>query len=442
MPIAKVQVEIDQTTGEVAVKSISKYKKFREMRKDPTLALARWFAVAPSLAAGWTVEGDDQTQVDFIDANLEIIRVGLMKTALYSLFDFGWKAYEKEFEFKRTPEFGMRQWLKKLKPLKVDNTTQLRDMEGSFIGLKHIDVNTGRELYIDAAHAFFVSLDDEGLEGYGDGRMAVAEGSYDSWQVCDEGAKRFDQKVAGAHWIVYYPIGSTPLTQEDLTNGTGKDNSEIAADILKMLVASGGVTIPVDVQRMVMDLNGKSVENAGWKIVLIEAGAHQANYVTRAKYLDQLKLRAAGVTERTLTEGQYGTKAEAGEHGAVSLTIREIEATELCKLLEKYVVDQLLELNFGVKGTITVNPTPLGDERISIFTEIFKTALADPVNGFAMLEGIDLSALMEVLKIPVRQEVQVDNVDQSSTVVDPAAEVNEALPPSASITPPLEEQAQ
>lgn len=401
MSKAKASIQVvgfDEFTGEVTP-STSSYAKYRLMRRDPTIALARWFSVAPTLSAGWTVQGDDEDQVAFIDEILTPMRTYIMRTALYGHTDYGWKAYEKVFDQREVGTHGLRTVLAKLIALRNDNTRVVYSKDHVFLGIIHDQVVGGEKIHIDADHSLFINFDDEGTGDYGLSKMAVAEAPYDAWCETEASAQRFDAKVAGVHWVVYYPIGFS------LFGGVETDNSDIATTILNALISSGGVKIPVDLSNLVDGLG------SGWKIEQLTATNVQAGFIEREKYLDSQKIRAFGVTERSIVEGQFGTKAEAGEHADAALVIQEIRHAEILEILNWHLVDQLTDINYGERGVVHLAPVPLSDERKAIFKTVFMQMLTQPDGVSAVLDRLNVEEIVDVLKLPLLEEDIVDNIE-------------------------------
>src|SRR5687768_3500538 len=73
------------------------YEKVRTMRRDPTVALARWLSVAPVLVSKWSIEAEKDAPIgakDLVGEIMQPFRSHILETALYGCFDFGWQAYE------------------------------------------------------------------------------------------------------------------------------------------------------------------------------------------------------------------------------------------------------------------------------------------------------------------------------------------------------------
>ena len=374
------------------------------MRRDPTLSLARQLVIAPVLASEWAYEAKEDAPegaADFIQDCLDTFRLHILRNAFLGWIDFGWAPFEKVFGF---DDQSGKIKLKKLKPLLQDITSILIEpAHGSFAGFEQDD---NVRLTVDGC--LLLSCDVEGTDWYGNAIMRNAESAYDAWKDVEAGACRYDNRIAGSHWIVYYPVGKT---QQE--NGEYVDNYTLAKRILADLEASGRMAIPIDKATEVLEAlegNGAS-EHAGWRIeILSDKGASQTGFVDRMKYLDTLKVRALGVPERSILEGQFGTKAEAGAHADFAILNMELRHQQAVEAVNWHLVNQLLRINYGrsAENTVFVSPAPIADRAISFLRTLYEKLISSP-EGFANeILAIDTDALKDRLGIPIDEEAEFE----------------------------------
>lgn len=397
-----LQVRVDTYTGKLPVQYGSRlsFKKAREMRRDPTIALGRELAVAPILASSWTYESSDDTRKEFIKSQLEPIRYTYLSTALNGEIDFGWKGYEKIFKVVETPKFGTRMVLDGLEPLLNDITEVVYDVKRrKFGGLYQTDLYDGHDIYIDREHSLWVNFDDEGIGQYGESKMLRAEKAYDRWNVCDDAAGRYEEKIAGAHWVIHYPVGYTPYVEDSVDLGE-VDNMSIAKKIMAMIKATGNVYVPRRAQSTVDQL---AQQEEGWKIELLGAPGGGSDFSDRQAYYDKLKIRSMGLLERSALEGMYGTKAEATEHINVTLLCLQLKHEYVTNILNWHLVNQLLRQNWGkeAEGSVEVVAQPLVDEKQALFKEIYMALLGNEATASELIESLDKGEVMDSLKVPV-----------------------------------------
>lgn len=395
LPDGRAKVQRETTTT---------YDGYRRMRRQPTIALARTLGIAPVVAAEWQVEADDDVpddRVEFITKQLIPSREPLIQTILECGTDYGWAPFEKVF--------GLLPWegrqligVKRFKPLLVDITDITVYAEsGQFSGFLQRDKSGVRDIEVPLEQSLLVNFRVEGANLHGEPLLENIRNSYNQWMDSNDGACRYDQKIAGALWVVWYPPGR--YTDE---NGVEQQNSDLAADILHRLESSGSIIIPDMVQGQITELNANGGAGS-WRIDLKEAQPKQYSFTNRLEYLDKLLVRGLLSPERLMTEGKFGDRASAEAHAELALTQRELEHRHVVRMLNWHVVDQLLALNYGedARGTVRLVASPLADSKLTTFGMIFTAMLSDPLVASDVMARIDLDALMDALAIPKVEEV-------------------------------------
>jgi hypothetical protein len=241
-----------------------------------------------------------------------------------------------------------------------------------------------------------------GQEWYGRGDVIDAKLPYDQWVSASDMALRYDSKIAGAHWVVHYPMGTS------LINGEEKDNGEIAKDILSSLKSSGQIAIPTSVQQFV------DMANAGdqpqWKIEILESSANTSSGIdTRLRYLDILMVRAFCMAERSLQEGQHGTKAEAETHADVAMAYIDMRLQHVMARINKIVVRAEIERHFGPEyvDQCRLIPEPMDADKRQYLQTIYDKILSTPEGFMDQLDDIDIGALREVCGVPTKSAMNV-----------------------------------
>lgn len=383
-------------SGELDYNLPASIETYRTMRKDPTLALGRALSLAPIVAGEWGYEEKEDAPEDaiqFIEDVMAPLRDGFMEHALLGGIDFGWQGFEKVFTLKNE-----RIVLSKLKPLLVDLTIILVEATtGKFTGFRQRIGGVAIDLSL--AQSLLISFRVEGTDWRGQSLLENARIAYVQWMEANAVAARYDKKVSGSHWVIYFPVGTSAM------NGVDTDNAEIAAAYAKALRSSSTLTIPLDFKNMVAGLEDAKL---GWKIELISSsGAQQVSFVARLEYLDKQKIRALHWPERAILEGKFGTKAEAGVHQDLALAYAELQHQRITESINRECVDQLLELNFGIeaRGTVVIKPAPLVNVKLGFMQEVFKELLKDPEN----VARIDDHALRSTVGIPESDQEKLIN---------------------------------
>ena len=375
-------------------------KTVREMRLDPTLQLARGMITAPVLAAEWSYEGDDEDQVEFIRSQMDPVKHHLMQHTILGWMDFGWHSFEKVFDF-----VDGKVVLTKLKPLLQDYTEINVDANGRITGITN-EVE-GNETELSTDEAFITYTDVEGTDWYGQAWMRAAEDPWNRWKETDTSARKYQQRVAGTHWVLYYPTGESEFEGE-LT-----DNFVIAKKIIDGLESNSKVLLPVAIDELIAQLNEGSSTNlkSVWELKLLsDDGNGSESFENRLKYLDALKVRALRLPERAVLEGVFGTKAEAESHADFAITNMEMRHLEAVLLVNWHIVNHLTRMNFGAENLVKIMPSPIADASRALLKDIYIKILSDPTGFLNEVGTLDIEAIKSALGIPSVDEEDIGDL--------------------------------
>ena len=395
--VAKTPAQLRSQPGDQRLPretQLMSYQDLRAMRKHPTIAIVRRLIAAPMLASAWSVESNDyapEGAKDFVDAQMQRWRSTILRAASRAVCDYGWQGFELVYG---ATEKGNT--LELVKPLLQSMTTILVDKKtGDFLGYEQTDAD-GRPVIVQGLECLRVTFDLEGTYWYGTPRLEAAKQPWTDWRTIAAANDRYDTKVAGSSWVIHYPQG-----RSDYNGQEQMDNYDIAIDLLSKLQASGAIVVPQTMQERVDELNADSPR--AWKIELISDGVSpQYSFVARMKYLDALMARAVGLPERAILEGQFGTKAEAGEHADFAITDVEMTHDVIVEEVNFGPVDTLLRLNYGEEavGTVRVKAAPLSSERKKQLRLLYEKFLSSPETLALEVDRVDMSALRDQLEIP------------------------------------------
>ncbi len=371
------------------------YATYREMLNDPTIALCQAAAAAPIRAAGWSVEADDDAPdeaVSLITDIFESHRPWILQQAVRSIY-YGWQGFEKVW----TIEDGYT-IISQFKPLLPDWTEITVDEYGTMTGMRQHGV------MLDLSKSLVISYDVEGDNWYGRSRMEnLRRWAWAPWKGGARKLEQYQTKTAGVIPMITYPEG-----EGFDENGGVLTNYQIAVRALAMLSQATGIAMPNTLHPWAEDAlrNGANLNDLlAWKIQLIEPRAgHGAEFVGALSYQDKLKARGYLIPERAILEGQYGTKAEAGTHGDVALSISQSVLDDIVRQINMQAVDDVLSTNFGpdVRGKVYLKPAPIEDDELMLFREL--------VNGLytsapdLMRTDLDMDAVLDRLNLPKAAE--------------------------------------
>lgn len=390
---------------------VSSFSDLEALRKDPTVALGRGMLVAGILAGEWSVESDEGVKgevVDFIKEVMLPLRVNIMQPAVaFGRVDFGFMPFEKIFAIE-----GGRLVLKRVKPLRHDITEVLVDTNGNFNGYRQTPVVGMAARYealaeVPSNKCLHIAFDVEAGDWYGVPLLENVVEVQAAWDECDAGAKRYDEKIAGTLIKTHYPVGTTVIDDEP------KDNYDVMAEAVGAMKSSGTIILPSTTAIEVQELDKPHISKLfQWDVEFMsDTSSRQPGFIEREKYLDGLKLRALGIPERACTEGQFGTKAEAGEHIGLAITgMQEIDKA-ITRSVNVQCVDQLLLLNWGpdLVGKVRLVASPLVDTSIAFLHKLYLALSGKQVN---------VVALQEKLGVPLGKEKETPDVKPNVTPGD------------------------
>lgn len=250
--------------GELArdLTKFATYTDYRKLRIDPTVALGRGLLVSGVMSGAWSVEADEGVADDIVAAieALLPLRDDIMQAAVaFGRVDFGWMGWEKVLVTK-----DGRITLDHLKPLLHDMTTILIDKNGHFKGYRQRNALTALPIDVPTEKVLHIAFDVEGGNLYGQPLLENIRATRAMWDECNAGAKRYDTKMAGTHFIVHYPKGTTTIDDEVV------DNSEVAKRLLTALESSGSMAMPSTTAEVVQELVGTDIAKLyQWDVTLL-----------------------------------------------------------------------------------------------------------------------------------------------------------------------------
>lgn len=404
---------------EVLLKNLpATYETYRKIRRHPTVALARALSIAPVVASDWSVEADDDAEDDWIKLiqdDIVSLRQTLLKKAMEHRVDFGWCPWEIVYEMVET-ETGPRYGIRKLKHLLVDMTEITVDGEtGGFTGVRQATPLASKTVDLETAYCFVLWFDEEGTNWYGYPLLENIRKTYAEWEDANAGSARYDKKIAGDHWVVWYPSGVSVL------NGVSRDNSEVAREILDMLESSGHAAMP----RSGPDPNNPGAPIINWDIDLKSSTGQQGNFVVRQEYCDKLFVRGLLTPERAILEALYGTRADAAAAADWTMIQRDLEHQQIVQFVNWHLVNRLLVLNYGptAEGKVRIKAASLTEDKRAFFRTLLTGLLANPLGFADIFEGLDVDALIDAVGLPKSREV----LDADPNLTDGQRELAERL---------------
>jgi len=381
------------------------FVNFDKIRTNPTVALARIVATAPIKSASWSFTADRDTPDDHIkviEEDLASIMPMLVRQSC-SAMDYGVCHWEKIFALRD----GLIR-LVKLKHLNVRITSPRVDVHGKYVGLRqrHQTGMVERRTIVDVPVEQSLSyVHDPRYDGdfWGQSRNRNIIKPWAAWEQSLDRFGIFSQVGAAPIPMIEYPVGESRDK-----HGNVKSNYDIAQGLLGAMSRAEGVAMPNTLMRDA-DVWGKRGVDPDklrqWHITFVEAKNRAGDQIINGLvYLDKLLLRGWLVPERSATEGQHGTKAEAQVHSDIVADSADEFLTDLARYVSWYVINPLLVYNFGpeAEGTIRAEPSKVNDQQKGMLGRIIESILTQPGSLDLFDEVIDWDAAFAQFSVPTR----------------------------------------
>ena len=357
------------------------YVTYQAMRQDATIAFARMLCVAPLVNTGWAYEGEHAA---FIKPLMELFRIQLIKQIIEGYIDFGWAGFEVVWDVVDGS----------IVPVKIKNLIQqqtdiiIDPKTGAYRGLKQ------DQIMLFDYETLRITIDLVGTDWYGRPLLENSRLAYLSSLNVSAAADKYDKKVAGSHWVIHYPIGTSPYGPSKLET----DNYAIAIEMLQTLTYSGQFVVPRRIATFIDDIN-KNFGEDQWKIELItDQGRSSSSFIERQKYLDTLKVRGLGFPERAILEGQFGTKAESETHANIAVTNFEMRQQIMCQQINEQLINYITQFNFGAINTDKIIPMPLANFKTNYWQKIYSEFLKTQAQ--TEYDALDMSTMRKNLDLP------------------------------------------
>jgi hypothetical protein len=315
--------------------------KCEAIAADPVVKFCLEFSVIPVRHMGWTVEGDDQEQVDFLTEALDGVLPDYLSKAANAR-KFGFAAFEIRYKPLADGRVGWNTF-KYLDPLPGQRVTILENRIGRFVGLRY-QSGTLLPVTLSALAGKCLLLTNrtrETHDRYGISELNEVLAPWEDWRFVNDMMLRWIEVSSRPVKKGYYRAALLKTTKP----------AEEVKDMLDSLMRGANVAIA-------MGPNGeKAVE-----IENDEVSDRMPLFEKALQFKDVQKMRALLVPERALTQdtstGSYGmSQTHAGFFVQSQAEIGEM----MLDALNDYAVPKLLAFNF-----------PIPDASIRVVSEGFE----------------------------------------------------------------------
>lgn len=419
--------------------------KLEQMRRDPMIAFGLTFVKVPLIRARWVIESEDAQRAGFIDGALRRI-YGRLILAYANCFDFGYSAIVKRFERiqpdwkyldpKESEPVPQPVWdsgadalvWKAFQPLNPRHASPAWSKDGEFNGIAwrkagfpQFMADKRADPDIPLERALWATNEKDSVFGslWGYPRVGYAYRYWWAYWYRFGLADRAFERWADPPVIVYHPTEIGLDTETSLNI----DFSSKGLELAESLRSGANVSMPSDA---VESLDGRSSQLRRWEAQQMEVRTNFDALNESFRYLDIMKLRSMMVPEQALVEGQGGQSSRnvAAEMGDLFQESQAVVKAEIDDQINRFVIPQLLEANFGPDGP-----------GCRIVTKGFDPADIDTMRAIIQVVGqsepgklpVDFRELLKDLGIPtLTPEALKDYEDKQAEAA--AATAPDALP--------------
>lgn len=398
--------------------------KLEQMRRDPMIAFGLMFVKVPLIRASWDIKSNDPQRAAFIKNALGRI-YGRLILAYCNCLDFGYSPIVKRFENDNPdwtyvdpvtqeenpvwPDKNVQALLwKAFIPLNPRRVLPRFNTQGEFAGIDYVPGssfgsfgsgffspgspnNRPADVPLDWALWATNEKDSEFGSLYGYPRIGYAFRYWWSYWYKFGLSDRAFEKWGDPPFIVFHP-SDQGVDDDGKTVDFGND----ALSTAEQLRSGANVAMPSSVIR---GYDERQTNVREWDVKQMESTANFDALNNSFEYLDVQKLRSVMVPEQALIEGKGGTSSRnvASTFGDLFLESQSTIMTEIDDMINRYMIPQLLEANFGTGGATCTKITTGFDPKD---VETLRAIVQGIINKNGEIPEVDLPMLLDQLGIP------------------------------------------
>lgn len=339
--------------------------QYKIMRRYPMCWLGLQFIKLGLPNVPFTIECEENRDIAIIlEKNIKKIWRKLIKEATESL-DYGFKAFEIRYKVgqikykdENDKDVNFEGILfKSPKPLDGETIQILIQPDGSLRGFRQTINGQSVDVLVEDRKCLLFTHNLESGQYYG---MSALEPAYPFWYDANLNRQfhmRWLERKGTGFFKGLYPTGLT--TTED----GEKDNQDIMLDLLNNVLEGNVIALPS--QR---DEHGQLM----WDIAFLNDEDKTDPFINRAKYIDEMILKALVIPEKALTQGEVGARASIEAFQDMFIQRKQAVLDEVVDVINNYYIPHFVELNFGKDIDARIIQGQISDSTIDISNKIIQ----------------------------------------------------------------------
>lgn len=372
-------------------------RKISAMERFPTIVYMIQLITIAGESSEWTVECDEGVPFELVNLIQRIIdktKFDLWRTAIYDWICYGHAAYEKQYEVLENEDGHYRLSLKGFKHLLPETYLIERDAEIGFLGIRTV---APRSAFLNPDKCLVLTNDQRGDDMNGRSLLKNAERTFDAIHQTWENMQLYSRKASnGPKYKIHFP--DKTIVDE---NGRRTRCFDKALEMADSLEDKGVVLLPHPPQRAA---NQMVANSSDWDIERFPNESVSGNFINELMYMDKCLCRAFGIPERSVLEGMFSTRADAGNATEFTLMRIMFLVRDMVNQINKHVVNPIVQLNYDDMV-----------DRIRIVAGNIDRSSVEAVRQFAMqmitsdpnmLNEVDKDVLMDISRLPRLQKTE------------------------------------
>ena len=371
--------------------------QYKTMRKYPMCWIGLQFIKLGLENVPFTVDCVDDTIATITEKMLKKIWKKLIKEAT-DCIDYGFKVFEIRYKIGQLfytygDELETFEGIlfKQPKGLDGENIQILIEKDGSLRGFRQNNGFETIDVLVDDRKCLLFTHNLESGQYYG---MSALEPAYPFWYDANLNRKfhmRWLERKGTGFFKGLYPVGTTQ------TDNGEKDNQDIMLEILDNMIEGNVIAIPSG-----RDEHGQ----LQWDVAFLNDEDKTDPFITRAKYIDEMILKALVIPEKALTQGEIGARASIEAFQDMFLQRKQAVLDEIISTINNYLIPHFVELNFGKDIDVQIIPGQLNAYSIELSNKV-------------------IQKLVEMDKIKVQQQWLIEKTGMPFEYKDEMEEVDE-----------------
>lgn len=332
-------------------------------------------------------------------------------------------AFEKVLEY--DPETNLNTY-RKLQDLPYQNTSLKLTPDGSYDGIE-LTVKGQDPVHLPAEKTWWLALDPDVLHPHGKSRYQGAP--EETWKDRQKALKL--REVFIKRFVIGWAKAHVEKTIE-LEDGQIVSGLEVIANNYSAMKSGGILAMP--------NTRDKDTGDYLWDIEQLPEVKSIQPLDDCIDGMDAEQLRALGIPEKTVTEGEgVGSYAMVSQQMLTLFAVVEDILDQFVVSFQKYVIDPICAYNWETPPKITIGFARLTSRPDSLLVETVKGLLLNPqMLEVALSGGLDLRQMLETAGIPITEGFETLAQDAAKRIQTVAQTLDIPLPaadPSLPVDP-------